>query len=170
MLSTTPPPRPASVNFSVAPLPLPVSAQKSMDRTPRERFQTDGHVVNSTHSLTSSLERRSGTLIADTDVEMGGLEDYPEFSTRASPLGIQFEDLPIEIHEAIIDNLFGERISGSNSLAHGRPDARSWIRSLRHPRRKALSNLALIAPVWRDLVQERIYRHSKYCVQEPTDF
>jgi hypothetical protein len=97
---------------------------------------------------------------------MAGLEGYPGFPTRASPLGIQFKDLPIEIHEAIIDHLFGERMSGSNSLTQGRPDARSWIRSLRHPRRKALSNLALITPVWRDLVQERIYRHSEYTMQD----
>ncbi|KAF5015477.1 hypothetical protein F66182_13180, partial [Fusarium sp. NRRL 66182] len=88
-------------------------------------------------------------------------DDSLIFSNHASQSEIQFDDLPFEIHEAILDHLFGERTSGSGTIVPGRPDAQSWIRALRHPRRKALSNLALISPIWRDLVQERIYRHIK---------
>ncbi|THD00100.1 hypothetical protein EYZ11_000425 [Aspergillus tanneri] len=79
----------------------------------------------------------------------------------SSEAGLRFEDLPIEIHEAILDYLFGERASALTSVGPSKPSARGWNKSLRHPRRKALSNLSLISPVWRSLVQERIYRHIK---------
>ncbi|KAI5282855.1 hypothetical protein KEM54_002534, partial [Ascosphaera aggregata] len=78
-----------------------------------------------------------------------------------------FTSLPPEIHDCILDYTFGFRASlapsihrGSNhpgrvaSSATGR-----WIRNIRHPRRKALSDLALVCPAWRRAVQERIYRH-----------
>lgn len=162
MISTIPLPRPVSVNSPILSLPSPVPFHKSIIRSTREAYQTDEDVVKSTHSLTVSLERHPGN-----DVEMGGLDNSPERSSTTAWAGIHFVDLPIEIHEAILDHLFGERTSGSGSNTPGRPDARSWIRALRHPRRKALSNLALITPVWRDLVQERIYRHSKYSMQGP---
>lgn len=72
-----------------------------------------------------------------------------------------FDNLPIEIHEAFLDCLFGERAPASATVVHRKSAARSWMRALRHPRRKALSNLALVSEVWRPLVQARIYRHSK---------
>jgi hypothetical protein len=77
---------------------------------------------------------------------------------------IQFADLPVEIHEAILDHLFGVRGSALASITPATSTASSWSRSLRHPRRKALSNLALVCSSWRPLVQERIYRHSQFPV------
>jgi hypothetical protein len=74
--------------------------------------------------------------------------------------GVRFHDLPAEVHEAILDHLFGERVSALTMGAPGK-SARNWSRCLRHPRRKVLSDLALISPVWRVLVQDRIYRHSQ---------
>jgi hypothetical protein len=80
---------------------------------------------------------------------------------------LRFENLPIEIHEAILDHIFGERASTVTANSPSKPSARSWSKALRHPRRKALSNLALISPIWRPLVQDRIYRHIK--VEGTTD-
>ncbi|KAJ6032825.1 hypothetical protein N7444_010596 [Penicillium canescens] len=70
----------------------------------------------------------------------------------------QFANLPIEIHENILDHIFGERAAAS---ANTKSSAQNWSKAFRHPRRKALSNLALICRVWTPLVQSRIYRHIK---------
>ncbi|KAK2805217.1 hypothetical protein FQN51_000740 [Onygenales sp. PD_10] len=70
-----------------------------------------------------------------------------------------FQHLPVEIHEAILDHLFGVRGSTLASISPTRSSATSWSKALRHPRRKALSDLALVSALWRPLVQERIYRH-----------
>lgn len=77
-----------------------------------------------------------------------------------------FLDLPVEIHEAILDHLFGVRASTSSSAARGSQATRGWSTVLRHPRRKQLSNLALVVPLWCQLVQERLYRHRK-CLVPP---
>ncbi|KAJ5757253.1 uncharacterized protein N7511_007435 [Penicillium nucicola] len=68
----------------------------------------------------------------------------------------QLANLPIEIHENILDHIFGERAAASSKTS-----AQSWSKAFRHPRRKALSDLALICRVWTPLVQSRIYRHIK---------
>ncbi|EED19125.1 conserved hypothetical protein [Talaromyces stipitatus ATCC 10500] len=156
MISTVPPPRPVSVNSPILPLSSPVLYHKSTSIPTKEAYQNDEEVAKSTYSLTVSLDR-----LPRRDIEMEDADDSITFPSHASQSAIQFNDLPFEIHEAILDHLFGERTSGSVSSIPGRPDTRSWIRALRHPRRKTLSNLALISPIWRDLVQERIYRHIK---------
>jgi hypothetical protein len=76
---------------------------------------------------------------------------------------LTLENLPAEIHECVLDHLFGYRVSTSSpsSLSIPSVNARSWSTALRHSRRKELSNLALVMPLWRDLVQERLYRHIK---------
>lgn len=96
----------------------------------------------------------------DADMEMVVMDD-PQTPRSPSRPELHFENLPVEIHEAILDHLFGERASMSTTTAAGKLSAGSWSKALRHPRRKALSNLSLIARVWRPLVQERIYRHSR---------
>lgn len=158
MISTVPPPRPVSVNSPILPLSSPVHYHKpTTSISTKDAYQNDDDVVKSTYSLTVSLGR-----LPSMDIEMEEPDDSVILPSYTSQSGIQFNDLPFEIHEAILDHLFGERTSGSGNVVPGRPDARSWIRALRHPRRKALSNLALISPIWRGLVQERIYRHSKF--------
>ncbi|KAH8196272.1 hypothetical protein TruAng_009553 [Truncatella angustata] len=71
--------------------------------------------------------------------------------------------LPAEIHECILDHLFGYRVSTTSpsSLSIPSVNARSWSTALRHSRRKELSNLALVTPLWRYLVQARLFRHIK---------
>jgi hypothetical protein len=70
-------------------------------------------------------------------------------------------DLPTEIHEGILDCLFGVRSSASSQSQDSRA-LRGWSTALRHPRRRELANLALVHGIWRHLIQERLYRHSKY--------
>ncbi|KAG8167010.1 hypothetical protein KVR01_002699 [Diaporthe batatas] len=72
------------------------------------------------------------------------------------------DDLPAEIHECILDHLFGYRVSASSKSSLGIPSVtRSWGTALRHSRRKELSALALVSSIWRALIQERLYRHVK---------
>lgn len=97
------------------------------------------------------------------DAPMVVVSDEPTSSSCRSE--IRFEDLPIEIHEAILDHLFGERGSTFTTAVTGKLSAQNWTKALRHPRRKALSNLGLISPVWRPLVQDRIYRHSQFFIR-----
>lgn len=67
-----------------------------------------------------------------------------------------FNDLPPEIHECILDHLFGVRVSTAS-----KNPAMRWGTGLRHPRRKELSELSRVSPTWRVLVQQRLYRHIK---------
>jgi hypothetical protein len=69
--------------------------------------------------------------------------------------------LPLEIQGLILDYLFGDIhavTSSSTSLLSG---ANCLSSAMRHPRRRALTDVALVSRTWRELVQERIYRHSK---------
>jgi len=97
----------------------------------------------------------------DEDEHMSSnLPEDPQAAERAQS---SLADLPAEIHECILDHLFGYRVSTTSpsSLSIPSVNARSWSTALRHSRRKELSNLALVTPLWRDLVQQRLYRHIK---------
>jgi hypothetical protein len=72
------------------------------------------------------------------------------------PARMSLNDLPAEIHECILDHLFGFRVSTTSKSSIVR-----WGTALRHSRRRELSELALVSPVWRGLIQERLYRHIK---------
>ena len=69
-------------------------------------------------------------------------------------------DLPIEIHNAIMDHLAGSL--GSLSSFSSRQNTRNWSHAMRHPRRRQLSDLALVSRLWTPLIQERLYRHSEF--------
>ncbi|KAJ4393877.1 hypothetical protein N0V93_003093 [Gnomoniopsis smithogilvyi] len=78
------------------------------------------------------------------------------------PPTTNINDLPAEIHECILDHLFGYRVSASSKSSLGMPSVtRSWGTALRHSRRRELSSLALVSSTWRILIQERLYRHIK---------
>ncbi|CAG8975584.1 hypothetical protein HYALB_00006791 [Hymenoscyphus albidus] len=71
--------------------------------------------------------------------------------------------LPIEIHDCILDHLFGQRSSAaSRTTGPGRSKIlRSWGTALRHSRRREVAELSLVSRKWRGLVQDRLYRHLK---------
>ncbi|KAF4124928.1 hypothetical protein GMORB2_3767, partial [Geosmithia morbida] len=81
-----------------------------------------------------------------------------------------FMNLPTEIQEAILDHIFGFRVSSTStsgmeiiSSSPSSPVARdcSWSTAMRHSRRRELTQLALVSATWRYLVQQRLYRHIK---------
>ncbi|KAL1845839.1 hypothetical protein Plec18167_009257 [Paecilomyces lecythidis] len=156
MISTLPPPRPVSVNsLARAPATPPLPFQKTSRSTSADIQIHDGpdlSVLSNPHVQCHGV----------SDTEMSDSQLAPVEEPRSPQrFELRFENLPIEIHDAILDHLFGERASTLTTTTPGKSSARSWSKALRHPRRKALSNLALISPVWRPLVQDRIYRHIK---------
>ncbi|KAI9890141.1 MAG: hypothetical protein M1814_004422 [Vezdaea aestivalis] len=68
-----------------------------------------------------------------------------------------FDNLPSEIHEAIIDFVLG--IDGGGSRSRGGSVSREW--NVRHLRTSRLSGMALVCPTWRKIIQSRLYRHLK---------
>lgn len=70
-----------------------------------------------------------------------------------------FNQLPIEVHEAILDHLFGYKVSATSRS--GMEVIKSWSTALRHSRRRELTQLALVNDLWRILIQQRLYRHVK---------
>ncbi|KIX93849.1 uncharacterized protein Z520_10474 [Fonsecaea multimorphosa CBS 102226] len=87
-------------------------------------------------------------------------ENDPSRSQKGSRKAqMSLNDLPLEVQGKILDFIFGDMHSvyvGSTSLR-----GKSVSSLMRHPRRKAVSDFALVSPAWRDMVQERIYRHIK---------
>ncbi|KAF7509700.1 hypothetical protein GJ744_007571 [Endocarpon pusillum] len=71
------------------------------------------------------------------------------------------EDLPLEIQGLILDYLFGDIHSVTSAATSLQSGVNRLSSAMRHPRRKALTDVALVTPTWRELVQERIYRHIK---------
>lgn len=111
--------------------------------------------VPSTDDLQSSLLPPSPR---STEVEM----DDAATTDDTYNLPTHFNDLPPEIHETILDHILGVRGSTLASITSATVTTSSWSKALRHPRRKALSDLALVSRAYRALVQGRIYRHSEY--------
>ncbi|KAK7894035.1 hypothetical protein LTR67_006736 [Exophiala xenobiotica] len=106
--------------------------------------------IRATDSPAPALERNAKTEEAPTDTGMQENTERPQLSLH---------DLPLEVQGKILDFIFGDMHSvyaGSTSLR-----GKNVSSLMRHPRRKAVSDFALVSPTWRDLVQERIYRHIK---------
>ena len=100
------------------------------------------------------FQHYSQDLLMDLDDEEPA--ELPAALTPIDSLGMGLNDLPAEIHECILDHLFGFRVSPKSKSSIMR-----WGTALRHPRRKELSELSLVSRPWRVLIQERLYRHIK---------
>ncbi|KMU80603.1 hypothetical protein CISG_08511 [Coccidioides immitis RMSCC 3703] len=144
MLSAVPPSHLITIDPLSKPPPSLPSTPTPLDHHPSKpctTFQSSQSFEISSNSFASQP--------ISVELEMSDLQHTP----------LQFEDLPIEIHEAVLDHLFGVRGAALASVTPASSTASSWSKTLRHPRRKALSDLALVSRSWRPLVQERIYRH-----------
>ena len=82
-----------------------------------------------------------------------------ESNNSDTPRGLSLCDLPTEVQGKVIDYIFGDMHSVSSNSHSLRGKNVSSL--MRHPRRKAVSDLALVSKDFRALVQERIYRHIK---------
>ncbi len=70
-------------------------------------------------------------------------------------------DLPPEIQDGIIGYVYGALQSTTSDGPRVGNGARDWSKLMRHPRRRQISDLALVTRCFRILVQQRVYRHSK---------
>lgn len=140
-----PPARPSSTPF-----PEPEHGQTDI-RCLSCPFDSIAHYDHTEH------DHHDHHAFADESPILGSCTDLPQPS-----MATNLNDLPAEIHECILDHLFGYRVSASSKSSLGMPSVtRSWGTALRHSRRKELSSLALVSSVWRALIQERLYRHIK---------
>ncbi|TVY34765.1 hypothetical protein LSUB1_G004849 [Lachnellula subtilissima] len=96
------------------------------------------------------------------DADRLGL-DTTALSIPAASSNATFRQLPGEIHECILDHIFGVRASTSSRAptAGGSKALRRWGSALRHSRRREVAQLSLVTSKWRELIQERLYRHLK---------
>ena len=135
--------------------------------TPRRRVPSISSVTAPNEQALEQTGRLMGVLtiratnspLPGTEESSQGTETRPESQQDAHPLPISLQELPLEVQGKVLDYIFGDMHSvyaGSTSLR-----GKSVSSLMRHPRRKAVSDLALVSPTWRDLVQERIYRHIK---------
>ncbi|KKA29850.1 hypothetical protein TD95_000440 [Thielaviopsis punctulata] len=77
-------------------------------------------------------------------------------------VGPGFHRLPSELHEMILDHVFGFSLPKLSTTSYSSPDAVPPLSSTtRRFTRRDLSDLALVCPKWRAHVQRRIYRHIK---------
>lgn len=152
MTSAVPPPRPVSVN-SIASVPVAVPTSTGKPNCS----------ISANIPYRDVCENRTSSPIPASEDQSHLPAEVPA-STISAPAqsGIQFVNLPVEIHEIILDHIFGKKASAGNHTAYGESSAQNWTKALHHPRRKALSNLALTCRVWTGLVQNRIYRHSEF--------
>ncbi|KAG5296521.1 hypothetical protein I7I50_09722 [Histoplasma capsulatum G186AR] len=169
MLSTMTPPPLLSVGSIAVPSSLScISRPKSVQDTVYEQQDLTLKELHPHHNHHSDYEESEMQHHQQLQQQPNLLRQPPSVELEMSELAIPnsthphrilFGNLPIEIHEAILDHLFGVRGSTLASLSPSKSRPNSWSKALRHPRRKALSNLALVSSQWRPLVQERIYRH-----------
>ncbi|KAL9579622.1 MAG: hypothetical protein Q9203_006615 [Teloschistes exilis] len=84
-----------------------------------------------------------------------------QMSLQTPPHSVRLTELPVEVQEGVLDHLAGQLVGitvGSDAAPCG---SRNWSTAMRHPRRRQLSDLALVSKTWRALIQERLYRHIK---------
>lgn len=107
-----------------------------------------------------SLDDLARLSLTDQNVEAAPLQEAGPTSNDQAPRKA-FDKLPVEILELILDLLFGDmRAVFPNSRTTGTKTLSKWEKELRLPRRKELTNLALVNSAWTGRVQRRIYRHS----------
>lgn len=110
-----------------------------------------------------AMARRISLQSHYSSVQMVGASSPRSFTAPTTTSALC--NLPVEIHECILDHLFGVRLSASatmrTSSSGGTKALRGWSTALRHSRRRDVWELALVTEKWRQLIQERLYRHIK---------
>ena len=94
------------------------------------------------------------------DLEDASVAYLEKLSLLTQPRSVRLTELPVEVQEGVIDHLAGHLIGITPASAVTTSGSRNWSTAMRHPRRKQLSDLALVSKTWRALIQERLYRHS----------
>ncbi|KAL8724839.1 MAG: hypothetical protein Q9166_007719 [cf. Caloplaca sp. 2 TL-2023] len=95
------------------------------------------------------------------DLEDANVAFLEKLSLQSQTHSVRLTGLPVEVQEGILDQLAGHMLGITPASANMPCGSRNWSTAMRHPRRKQLSDLALVSKTWRALIQERLYRHIK---------
>jgi hypothetical protein len=158
------PSRTQKLGRSDARFPLTTPRRHRAPSTTETMLEGQGHITSTAQKL--SVRVRAPAHWQGEDVLKASEGDVMsvEPSSGKKPSGRHgktLEDLPIEIQGLVLDYLFGDIHSVTSTSTSLQSSANRLSSAMRHPRRKALTDVALVSHTWRELVQERIYRHSK---------
>lgn len=150
---------------SVTDLPIPSqksardSQQKPCPKTPPvlRRPSRIKHRPQDDIEVQSLLQ---GVDVMRQDLEDTNAEYLARLSLQKQPHSVHLAELPVEVQDCVIDHLAGHLVGTAPSSVTAPRGFRNWSTAMRHPRRKQLSDLALLSKTWRELIQERLYRHS----------
>ncbi|KAL8804297.1 MAG: hypothetical protein Q9182_002662 [Xanthomendoza sp. 2 TL-2023] len=165
MLSKDPPSISHTVS-SVTDLPIlsQKSARDSQQKTSSKTLPLLRRPSRIKHRPQDDIEVQSLLQGDDTlrqDLEAANVAYLEKLALHIQPHSVRLTGLPVEVQEGIIDHLAGHIVGifpSSAGIPHG---SRNWSTAMRHPRRKQLSDMALVSKTWRGLIQERLYRHIK---------
>ncbi|KAL8999816.1 MAG: hypothetical protein Q9188_005806 [Gyalolechia gomerana] len=151
---------------SVTDLPIPSqksardSQQKPCPKTPPvlRRPSRIKHRPQDDIEVQSLLQ---GVDVMRQDLEDTNAEYLARLSLQTQPHSVHLAELPVEVQDCVIDHLAGHLVGTAPSSVTAPRGFRNWSTAMRHPRRKQLSDLALLSKTWRELIQERLYRHIK---------
>ncbi|KAI4178716.1 MAG: hypothetical protein L6R41_008259, partial [Letrouitia leprolyta] len=151
---------------SVTDLPIPSqkdardSQQKPCPKTPPvlRRPSRMKHRPQDDIDVQSLLQ---GVDVMRQDLEDSNAEHMTRLSMQTQPHSVHLTELPVEVQESVIEYLAGHLGGVVPSSVKATRGFRNWSTAMRHPRRKQLSDLALVSKTWRTLIQERLYRHIK---------
>lgn len=142
-------------DFSRHYTPIPIYSRSDVHfplTTPRKRAPSVASMADIVEKDGQSVGRLT-IKASDASPSLREEEDQPLPPRRS------IHDLPLEVQGKILDFIFGDLHSVNTTSTSLR--GKSVASLMRHPRRKAVSELALVCEPWRLMVQERIYRHIK---------
>jgi len=149
----------ASNPVSPGPSSPPLEQSKSADFVPPTR--------PSSTPFPNSEPRDSICCLPSSGYDTDMLQDVeavpaPVLDPQPVSMTTNLNQLPNEIHEQILDHLFGFRVSATSKSSVAMACVTKSIGTmLRHSRRREVSRLALVSKNWRELIQARLYRHVK---------
>lgn len=146
---------------SGCPLPLAATSKEPI-RKPISETQDRFMYPSEDDISVQSLSVAEYTTFAEThEQEPALVTNVPDPLREKHGSKEEIEHLPSEILELIIGPLVGTLGTTSSDTLGANQGTHNWSTVMRHPRRKQLSDLALVSRSWRRLIQERLYRHSE---------
>lgn len=159
---------PPSISHTVSsvtdlPIPSQKTARDSQQKTSAKTPPLLRRPSRIKHRPQDDIEVQSLLQGDDTlrqDLEDANVAYLEKLALLTQPHSVRLTELPVEVQESVIDHLAGHMIGITTFSAVTPNGSRNWSTAMRHPRRKQLSDLALVSKTWRGLIQERLYRHS----------
>lgn len=160
---------PPSISHTVSsvtdlPIPSQKTARDSQQKTSAKTPPLLRRPSRIKHRPQDDIEVQSLLQGDDTlrqDLEDANVAYLEKLALLTQPHFVRLTELPVEVQEGVIDHLAGHMIGITTFSAITPNGSRNWSTAMRHPRRKQLSDLALVSKTWRGLIQERLYRHIK---------